>query len=276
MSDAIDLAIREDIANEYDYSTLSCIKEGAVSCADLKIKEQGVISGIGVARRIFSRIDSSIIFTQYLFDGVTVSSGDIAFTVEGDSRAILRAERIVLNLMQRMSGIATTTAEYVNMIRDTQTQILDTRKTAPCLRYFDKEAVKHGGGQNHRFGLFDMIMLKDNHIDFVGSIEKAIKLTHDYMHKNNIDLEIEIEVRNLKEVEAVLATGGVDRILLDNFDIDTTRRAVEMIDRQCLTESSGGITLDTVRDYALCGVDYISVGALTHNVKGMDISLKAV
>lgn len=270
----IENAIREDIGDG-DHSSLSCIPAGATGKAHLIVKEEGIIAGIEIARQIFSHLDQSITFNQLIADGAKVRFGDIAFTVEGKTQTLLLAERLVLNIMQRMSGIATKTNEYVRQLEGLNTKVLDTRKTTPGLRVLEKMAVKMGGGENHRMGLYDMIMLKDNHVDFAGGIKQAITAAQNYLKQNGKDLKIEIEVRNLDELQQVLEIGGVHRIMLDNFDTVTTKKAVAMIDGRFETESSGGITMETLRSYAECGVDYISVGALTHHIKSMDMSLKA-
>ncbi|RQW02782.1 carboxylating nicotinate-nucleotide diphosphorylase [candidate division KSB1 bacterium] len=270
----IENAIREDIGDG-DHSSLSCIPAGATGKAQLIVKEEGIIAGIEIARHIFSHLDKSITFNQLIADGAKVRLGDIAFTVEGKTQTLLLAERLVLNIMQRMSGIATKTNEYVRQLEGLNTKVLDTRKTTPGLRVLEKMAVKMGGGENHRMGLYDMIMLKDNHVDFAGGIKQAITAAQNYLKQNGKDLKIEIEVRNLDELQQVLEIGGVHRIMLDNFDTVTTKKAVAMIDGRFETESSGGITMETLRSYAECGVDYISVGALTHHIKSMDMSLKA-
>ncbi len=270
----IENAIREDIGDG-DHSSLSCIPAGATGKAQLIVKEEGIIAGIEIARHIFSHLDKSITFNQLIADGAKVRLGDIAFTVEGKTQTLLLAERLVLNIMQRMSGIATKTNEYVRQLEGLNTKVLDTRKTTPGLRVLEKMAVKMGGGENHRMGLYDMIMLKDNHVDFAGGIKQAITAAQNYLKQNGKDLKIEIEVRNLEELQQVLEIGGVHRIMLDNFDTVTTKKAVAMIDGRFETESSGGITMETLRSYAECGVDYISVGALTHHIKSMDMSLKA-
>lgn len=270
----IENAIREDIGDG-DHSSLSCIPANATGKAHLIVKEEGIIAGIEIARQIFSHLDQSITFNQLIADGAKVRFGDIAFTVEGKTQTLLLAERLVLNIMQRMSGIATKTNEYVRQLEGLNTKVLDTRKTTPGLRVLEKMAVKMGGGENHRMGLYDMIMLKDNHVDFAGGIKQAITAAQNYLKQNGKDLKIEIEVRNLDELQQVLEIGGVHRIMLDNFDTVTTKKAVAMIDGRFETESSGGITMETLRSYAECGVDYISVGALTHHIKSMDMSLKA-
>jgi len=272
---AIELALREDIGNGCDHTSNLCIPKNKIDGAVLIIKESGIISGIEIAKQIFRKIDKRSVFEQHVKDGTRVKVGETAFSVRCNTRNLLRAERVVLNIMQRMSGIATNTARYVELIKDTNTKVLDTRKTAPCLRYFDKEAVLHGGGYNHRYGLFDMILLKDNHIDYAGGIGAAVKKAHEYIKKNKLDLKIEVETRSITDIRKVIVNGGADIIMLDNFDIPTTKRAVELIGGDYKIESSGGITFETIRDYALCGVDFISVGALTHNVKGLDMSLKA-
>ncbi len=265
----------EDIGDG-DHSTLSCIPENAVGKSHLIVKDTGVIAGIEVARKVFEYFDNTLKMTQFIDDGKEVKPRDIVFEVEGKIRSLLQTERLMLNIMQRMSGIATRTREYVKLLEGTGARVLDTRKTTPGLRSLEKEAVLIGGGCNHRFGLYDMIMLKDNHIDFAGGIPQAIERANAYIGEHNLELKIEIEVRNLDELGQVLAKGGVQRIMLDNFTIDDTRRAVELIGGRCETESSGGITKETIRSYALTGVDYISVGALTHSVKSLDMSFKAV
>ncbi len=265
----------EDIGDG-DHSTLSCIPENAVGKSHLIVKDTGVIAGIEVARKVFEYFDNTLKMTQFIDDGKEVKPRDIVFEVEGKIRSLLQTERLMLNIMQRMSGIATRTREYVKLLEGTGARVLDTRKTTPGLRSLEKEAVLIGGGCNHRFGLYDMIMLKDNHIDFAGGIPQAIERANAYIGEHNLELKIEIEVRNLDELGQVLAKGGVQRIMLDNFTVDDTRRAVELIGGRFETESSGGITKETIRSYALTGVDYISVGALTHSVKSLDMSFKAV
>jgi nicotinate-nucleotide pyrophosphorylase (carboxylating) len=265
----------EDIGDG-DHTTLSCIPENAIGKSRLIVKENGVIAGIEVAKIIFHTFDKDLKITQFLQDGDNVKIGDIAFEVEGKIQSLLQTERLMLNVMQRMSGIATRTREYVKLLEGTSTNVLDTRKTTPGLRLLEKEAVKIGGGMNHRIGLYDMILLKDNHVDFAGGIAQAIDRTKNYLKENSKDLKIEIEVRNFDEINQVLNHGGVDRIMLDNFNIDDTKRAVEIINHRYETESSGGITKETLRDYAECGVDFISVGALTHSIKSLDLSFKAV
>ncbi len=274
LNDFIDRCVCEDVGDG-DHTSLSCIPSDAVGRAQLIIKEDGVLAGVDVARKIFAHIDPNFKFDQILHDGDRVKKGDIAFRVEGRTQSLLLAERLVLNVMQHMSGIATTTSRYVAKLQGLHTQVIDTRKTTPGMRLLDKMAVKIGGGGNHRIGLFDMILLKDNHIDFAGGIDKAISRVHQYLKEKGKDLRIEIEVRNFDELNQVLAIGGVDRIMLDNFTPAQTREAVKMIAGKYETESSGGITMDTLRDYAECGVDFISVGALTHHVGSLDMSLKA-
>ncbi len=270
----IKLAIKEDIGDG-DHTSLACIPEGAQGKAQLFIKEEGVIAGIDIGEYIFETLDSSIQFNRFLNDGDKVTSGAIAFEVAGSVRSLLQSERLVLNVMQRMSGIATQTNVYVEKIKDLKTRILDTRKTTPGMRILDKMAVKIGGGDNHRMGLFDMILIKDNHIDFAGGIPNAIQAARTYLQNTGRNMQIEVEARTLAEVQLILDEGGVDRILLDNFSIEDTKRAVELIDEISHTESSGGITLENLRNYAECGVDFISVGALTHQIKSLDMSLKA-
>lgn len=271
----ISLWFAEDIGDG-DHTTLSCIPETAKGKSQLIIKEDGVLAGVEVARQIFHAFDPELKMTVYIQDGATVKVGDIAFVVEGKIQSLLQTERLMLNIMQRMSGVATRTRQYVSKLEGTKTRVLDTRKTTPGLRLLEKEAVKIGGGVNHRIGLYDMILLKDNHVDFAGGIDKAILRAKDYLKAKAKELKIEIEVRNFDELAQVMKIGGVDRIMLDNFSIENTRKAVQIIDGKYETESSGGITFDTLRDYAECGVDFISVGALTHSVKSLDMSFKAV
>lgn len=270
----IDLAFAEDIGDG-DHTTLSCIPADAMGKSRLLIKEAGVLAGVEVAKEIFHRFDPTMKVEVLMEDGTEVVPGDVAMVVEGKVQSLLQTERLMLNVMQRMSGIATTTRRYVRQLEGTHTRVLDTRKTTPGLRMLEKAAVKIGGGVNHRIGLFDMILLKDNHVDFAGGIDKAILRAKEYCKEKGKDLKIEIEVRNFDELNQVLAIGGVDRIMLDNFTPADTRKAVEIIAGRYETESSGGITFDTLRDYAECGVDFISVGALTHSVKGLDMSFKA-
>lgn len=271
----IDLAFAEDIGDG-DHTTLSSIPADAMGKNMLLIKEDGVLAGVEMALRIFHRFDPSLQVEVLIEDGAEVKKGDIAMYVTGRVRSLLQTERLMLNVMQRMSGIATMTRRYVRRLEGTNTRVLDTRKTTPGMRIMEKEAVRIGGGTNHRIGLFDMILLKDNHVDFAGGIQKAILRAQEYCKENGKDLKIEIEVRSLDELQQVLDLGGVQRIMFDNFSPEVTRKAVEMVAGRYETESSGGITFDTLRDYALCGVDFISVGALTHSVKGLDMSFKAV
>ena len=270
----IDLAFAEDIGDG-DHTTLCCIPEDAMGKSHLLIKENGILAGVEVAKKVFDRFDSTMSVEVLINDGEPVKAGDIAMVVSGKVRSLLQTERLMLNIMQRMSGIATMTNKYVKRIEGTKTHILDTRKTTPGMRILEKQAVLIGGGMNHRIGLFDMILLKDNHIDFAGGIENAINRCHEYLKDKNLDLKIEIEVRSFDELDKVLSHGGVDRIMLDNFSVEDTKKAVQIINRRYETESSGGITYGTIRDYAECGVDFISVGALTHSVKGLDMSFKA-
>ena len=274
IDDLIKLAFAEDIGDG-DHTTLCCIPADEMGKSKLLIKEAGVLAGVDMARRIFSAFDPELKMTVYIEDGAEVKPGDIAFVVEGKVQSLLQTERLMLNVMQRMSGIATVTRKYVKQLEGLHTRVLDTRKTTPGLRMLEKAAVKIGGGVNHRIGLFDMILLKDNHIDFAGGIENAITRAHEYLKEKGKNLKIEIEVRNMDELEEVMQVGGVDRIMLDNFTPELTRKAVERIGGKYETESSGGITFDTLREYAECGVDFISVGALTHSVKGLDMSFKA-
>lgn len=275
IEDLLDLAFAEDIGDG-DHTTLCCIPESQKGKAQLLIKEEGVLAGVEIAKRVFAKFDPELQVEVLIEDGAHVKPGDIAFYVSGKERSLLQTERIVLNIMQRMSGIATQTNKYAKEIADLHTKVIDTRKTTPGLRILEKMAVKIGGGGNHRIGLFDMILLKDNHIDFAGGIENAVTNAKRYLKEKGKNLKIEVEVRNLDELDQVLKIGGVDRIMLDNFDTETTRKAVKIINGRCETESSGGITFKTLRSYAECGVDFISVGALTHSVKGLDMSLKAV
>ncbi len=270
----IELAFAEDIG-EGDHTTLGAIPPTALGHAELLIKEEGVLAGVEIAREIFRKFDPSLRIRTLLADGAPVKPGDIAFVVSGKVQSLLQTERIVLNIMQRMSGIATTTNRYVKILEGTKTKILDTRKTTPGMRMLEKAAVKIGGGENHRIGLFDMILIKDNHIDFAGGIEKAVEKVKTYLKEKGKQLKIEIEVRNLEELDQALNTHGVDRIMLDNFTPGQTRQAVAIVNGRVELESSGGITFDTIREYAETGVDYISVGALTHSVKSLDMSLKA-
>lgn len=266
--------LREDVGDG-DHSTLACIPDDTFGKARLLIKQKGILSGCSVAEEVFRIIDPGLKFEPFIGDGSRISPGEIAFHVTGKVHSILKSERLVLNIMQRMSGIATSTGLYVEKLAGLPTKVLDTRKTAPGMRFLEKEAVRSGGGMNHRMGLYDMIMLKDNHIDYAGGIEKAILRANDYLKRTKKNLLIEIEARNLEDVRKILETGGVSRIMLDNFSLADTREAVKLIGNRYETESSGGITLETIRDYAECGVDFISVGALTHHIKSLDMSLKA-
>ena len=268
-------AIREDVGDG-DHSSLSCIPESAHGKGKLLVKDNGIIAGVEFAKQVFAYVDPKMKVETLIEDGSEVKYGDIVFYVTGASQSILKAERLVLNAMQRMSAIATKTKMFVDLLEGTGTKILDTRKTTPGIRALEKWAVKIGGGENHRFALYDMIMLKDNHIDFAGGITKAIEKTQHYLKETNRDLKIIVEARDLNEIKEILKSDGVYRILIDNFNYEDTRTAVKLIGDKCLTESSGGINEKTIRDYALCGVDYISSGALTHSVYNLDLSLKAV
>lgn len=270
----IDLAFSEDIGDG-DHTTLCCIPADAEGKQHLLVKEEGILAGMRVAREIFHRFDPTLKVEELIHDGAHVKPGDIAMIVSGKVRSLLQTERLMLNVVQRMSGIATMTHEYVKRLEGTHTHVLDTRKTTPGMRMLEKEAVKIGGGMNHRIGLFDMILLKDNHVDFAGGIANALDRCAAYQKEKGLHLKVEIECRSFDEIRQVMEHGGADRIMLDNFSVTDTRKAVEMIGGKFETESSGGITLDTLRDYAECGVDFISVGALTHSVKGLDLSFKA-
>ncbi len=270
----IDLAFAEDIGDG-DHTTLCCIPEDAMGKSHLLIKEDGILAGVEVAKRVFAKFDPTMQVEVLINDGTPVKKGDIAMVVTAKVRSLLQTERLMLNIMQRMSGIATMTNKYVERLKGTKTHVLDTRKTTPGLRMLEKQAVKIGGGMNHRIGLFDMILLKDNHVDFCGGITNAITRCHEYLKENGLDLKIEIEVRNFNELAEAMNCGGINRIMLDNFSVADTKKAVDIVGGKFETESSGGITFDTIRDYAECGVDFISVGALTHSVKGLDMSFKA-
>ena len=270
----IDLAFAEDIGDG-DHTTLCCIPEDAMGKSHLLIKEDGILAGVEVAKRVFAKFDPTMQVEVLINDGTPVKKGDIAMVVTAKVRSLLQTERLMLNIMQRMSGIATMTNKYVERLKGTKTHVLDTRKTTPGLRMLEKQAVKIGGGMNHRIGLFDMILLKDNHIDFCGGITNAITRCHEYLKEKGLDLKIEIEVRNFDELAEAMNCGGINRIMLDNFSVADTKKAVDIVGGKFETESSGGITFDTIRDYAECGVDFISVGALTHSVKGLDMSFKA-
>jgi nicotinate-nucleotide pyrophosphorylase (carboxylating) len=267
-------SLAEDLGDG-DHSSLACIPEEANGKAKLLIKEKGILAGIRVSTELFSIVDKDLKPDVVLGDGTIVFPGNIAFFLTGRQQSILKLERLVLNILQRMSGIATSTHEYANRLKGLKTKLLDTRKTTPGFRFLEKEAVRIGGGLNHRMGLFDMIMLKDNHIDYAGGINKAIYKTREYLKRNNLNLKIEIEARSLEDVRTILSAGGVDRIMLDNFSIEDTRMAVKEISGRFETESSGGIDLSTIRSYAECGVDFISVGALTHHIRSLDMSLKS-
>lgn len=270
----IDLAFAEDIGDG-DHTTLCCIPENAMGKSHLLIKEDGILAGVELAKRVFAKFDPTMQVEVLVNDGTPVKKGDIAMVVTAKVRSLLQTERLMLNIMQRMSGIATMTNKYVERLKGTKTHVLDTRKTTPGLRMLEKQAVKIGGGMNHRIGLFDMILLKDNHIDFCGGITNAITRCHEYLKEKGLDLKIEIEVRNFDELAEAMNCGGINRIMLDNFSVADTKKAVDIVGGKFETESSGGITFDTIRDYAECGVDFISVGALTHSVKGLDMSFKA-
>ena len=270
----IELAFAEDIGDG-DHTTLCCIPDDAMGKSHLLIKENGILAGVEMAKKVFAKFDPTLTVEVLINDGTPVKVGDIAMIVSGKTRSLLQTERLMLNIMQRMSGIATMTNKYMKLLEGTKTHVLDTRKTTPGLRMLEKQAVKIGGGMNHRIGLFDMILLKDNHVDFAGGIENAIDRCHAYLKEKGLDLKIEIEVRNFDELQRVLNHGGVDRIMFDNFSVPDTKKAVDLVAGRMETESSGGITFDTIRGYAEQGVDFISVGALTHSVKGLDMSFKA-
>lgn len=274
VEELIELAIREDIGDG-DHTSLSCIPDTEQGRMRLLCKQEGIIAGIEIAQFVLHRLDAGMSFEQVLHDGDRVKSGDVAFYVAGRMQSLLQAERILLNIMQRMSGVATQTAVYVERLKGLHTRVLDTRKTTPGMRVLDKMAVKIGGGENHRMGLFDMILLKDNHIDFAGGIERAILGAREYLRAHGKQIPIECEVRSLEDIDKVFAAGGADRIMFDNFSPAQTREAVRKVAGRCETESSGGITLENLREYAECGVDFISVGALTHQIKSLDMSLKA-
>ncbi|MGX5691225.1 carboxylating nicotinate-nucleotide diphosphorylase [Arcticibacter tournemirensis] len=268
-------ALLEDIGDG-DHTSLSTIPQGKQGTAKLLIKEDGILAGVDVALEIFKQVDQQLHTEVFIHDGAAVKPGDIVLTVKGPVYSILTAERLVLNIMQRMSGIATTTARIVDLVKDTGTKILDTRKTTPNMRFLEKMAVKIGGGVNHRFGLYDMILIKDNHVDYAGGIKQALQAAKRYLTEKGLNIQIEIEVRNKAELLEVIENGGADRILLDNFNFEQLREAVELVGNRFVTEASGGITEENVREYALCGVNYISMGALTHSVKSLDMSLKAI
>ncbi len=268
-------ALAEDVGDG-DHTSLACIPADAVSKAHLLVKDNGILAGLEVALQIFKTVDANLHIEVYIRDGAAIKKGDIVFIVEGKAQSILKAERLVLNCMQRMSGIATATHLISEKLTGLKTKVLDTRKTTPGMRLLEKMAVKIGGGENHRFGLYDMIMIKDNHNDYAGGIENAIEAANNYLTKNKLALKIEIEARNLSEVNEILRIGKINRIMLDNFSLPDLKIAVALIGSKYETEASGGITIDSIRDYALCGVDYISVGALTHSIKSLDLSLKAI
>lgn len=275
IDELLDLAFAEDIGDG-DHTTLCCIPADEMGKQHLLVKEEGILAGVEIAKKVFHKFDPELKMTVFINDGAHVKPGDVAFVVEGRVRSLLQTERLMLNIMQRMSGIATMTAKYMERLKGLKTKVLDTRKTTPGMRMLEKEAVKIGGGMNHRIGLFDMILLKDNHVDFAGGIANAINKANEYIKANHKDgMKIEIEVRNFDELDEALATGHVDRIMLDNFTPENTKKAVDIVAGRCELESSGGITFDTLRDYGECGVDYISVGALTHSVNGLDMSFKA-
>lgn len=275
IDELLDLAFAEDIGDG-DHTTLCCIPADEKGKQHLLVKEEGILAGVEIAKKVFHKFDPELKMTVFINDGAHVKPGDVAFVVEGRVRSLLQTERLMLNIMQRMSGIATMTAKYMDRLKGLKTKVLDTRKTTPGMRMLEKEAVRIGGGMNHRIGLFDMILLKDNHVDFAGGIANAINKANEYIKANHKDgMKIEIEVRNFDELDEALATGHVDRIMLDNFTPENTKKAVDIVAGRCELESSGGITFDTLRDYGECGVDYISVGALTHSVKGLDMSFKA-
>ena len=275
IDELLDLAFAEDIGDG-DHTTLCCIPADEMGKQHLLVKEEGILAGVEIAKKVFHKFDPELKMTVFINDGAHVKPGDVAFVVEGRVRSLLQTERLMLNIMQRMSGIATMTAKYMDRLKGLKTKVLDTRKTTPGMRMLEKEAVKIGGGMNHRIGLFDMILLKDNHVDFAGGIANAINKANEYIKANHKDgMKIEIEVRNFDELDEALATGHIDRIMLDNFTPENTKKAVDIVAGRCELESSGGITFDTLRDYGECGVDYISVGALTHSVKGLDMSFKA-
>ena len=275
IDELLDLAFAEDIGDG-DHTTLCCIPADEMGKQHLLVKEEGILAGVEIAKKVFHKFDPELKITVFINDGAHVKPGDVAFVVEGRVRSLLQTERLMLNIMQRMSGIATMTAKYMERLKGLKTKVLDTRKTTPGMRMLEKQAVKIGGGMNHRIGLFDMILLKDNHVDFAGGIANAINKANEYIKANHKDgMKIEIEVRNFDELDEALATGHVDRIMLDNFTPENTKKAVDIVAGRCELESSGGITFDTLRDYGECGVDYISVGALTHSVKGLDMSFKA-
>lgn len=275
IDELIALAIKEDVGDG-DHTSLSCIPKDATGKMKLLVKQDGILAGVEIAKQVFAKLDPQMKIEVLLTDGTPVKYGDVAFYVEGRIQSLLQAERLVLNLMQHMSGVATQTNQYVKKLDGLNTKVLDTRKTTPGMRALDKLAVKIGGGENHRMGLFDMILLKDNHIDFAGGIENAIRKAQQYLKDTGRNLPIEVETRSLDDIRKAMEVGGIQRIMLDNFNLEDTRKAVELIDGKYETESSGSINFDTIRDYAECGVDFVSVGALTHQIKSLDLSLKAI
>jgi len=275
IKDFIQLALAEDVGDG-DHTSLSCIPETQMGKAQLLVKQDGILAGVEIAKRIYKEFDATMEIKIFIHDGCPIKVGDVVFEVSGKELSILQTERLVLNFMQRMSGIATQTYEYVKLVDGLKTKILDTRKTTPGMRLFEKMAVKIGGGENHRMGLYDMIMIKDNHIDFAGGIKQAIERSQTYLKNKNKDLKIEVEARSFDEIKEIMEIGGIHRIMIDNFSVEDTKKAIALIGGKYETESSGGITKDTLRNYAECGVDYISVGALTHQIKSLDLSLKAL
>ncbi|MBI9067898.1 MAG: carboxylating nicotinate-nucleotide diphosphorylase [Salinivirgaceae bacterium] len=275
IKDFIKLSLQEDVGDG-DHTSLSCIPENQIGKAQLLVKQEGILAGVAIAKQIYQEFDTELKIEVFIQDGTPVKIGDVAFIVTGSELSILQTERLVLNFMQRMSGIATQTNLYAKKLEGLKTKVLDTRKTTPGMRVFEKMAVKLGGGENHRMGLYDMVMIKDNHIDFAGGIRQAIERTKEYLKKNNKDLKIEVEARSFDEIKEIMEVGGIQRIMIDNFSVEDTKKAVQLINGKYETESSGGITLETLRDYAECGVDYISVGALTHQIMSLDLSLKAI
>lgn len=275
VDELIDIAIREDVGDG-DHSSLSCIPFDKMGKVKLLVKQEGILAGVAIAKKVFARIDSATQMEILINDGTPIKPGDIAFYATGRIQSLLKSERLVLNIMQRMSGVATQTAEYVKLVEGTGAKILDTRKTTPGMRVLDKQAVKIGGGENHRMGLYDMVMLKDNHIDFAGGIEAAVARVKEYLARENRDLKIEVEVRSIEDIKTLLKLDGVHRVMFDNFSVEKTKEAVALVAGKLETESSGGITKETIREYAKTGVNYISVGALTHQIKSLDLSLKAI
>lgn len=275
VDELIDIAIREDVGDG-DHSSLSCIPFDKMGKVKLLVKQEGILAGVAIAKKVFARIDSATQMEILINDGTPIKPGDIAFYATGRIQSLLKSERLVLNIMQRMSGVATQTAEYVKLVEGTGAKILDTRKTTPGMRVLDKQAVKIGGGENHRMGLYDMVMLKDNHIDFAGGIEAAVARVKEYLARENRDLKIEVEVRSIEDIKTLLKLDGVHRVMFDNFSVEKTKEAVALVAGKLETESSGGITKETIHEYAKTGVNYISVGALTHQIKSLDLSLKAI